>query len=1108
MFFRNRAAGYFPILLLTLPLLVFSLVSFAPDLPVSLAQGLSSLDKIESTLLDQLAVEGTADFIVQFAEQADLSPAYSMSWQERGEFVVRALTEAAQRSQARAKALLDGLGLRYHTFIAGNELYVWQGDLASAQALAGLPEVAFIRATRVYSIDPIIPSEETNAAPQSLDWGIVDTRADDFWTQFGVQGDGIVVANIDTGVQWNHPALDQAYRCPANPTDPSCWYDPTGQCGGTVCDNNGHGTHTMGTMVGDDDPSLPYQVGMAPNARWIACKGCRTNQCYDSDLNACADWILQPGGNPANRPHVVNNSWGGPGCDTWYLSKVNAWRAAGIFPAFSAGNDGPSCSTLGSPGIYQQSFASAAHDSSRNIASFSSRGPASSPCDPHTPYTKPNISAPGVNICSSVPTNSWNCTYSGTSMASPHSAGAVALLWSCNSSLIGQIDQTFQILQNNADSPPAGNCGAPPDGEGNYTYGYGYLNVYQAGLAACGTLQAPTLYDPGEYSTSGNYTVDWTDVSGADSYLLQEDDNPSFNSPTGYTTSSSQYSFSGKADGYYYYRVAAKKGAQTSPWSNTVDIVVDKTPPSNPSSLWSPSHSPYTWSNDNTVDVSWSGAWDNLSGVYGYSIEWSTSPDTLPDTTVDTTGSSATSPPLPDGNSWYFHLRTRDVAGNWNAGAVHLGPFYIDASPPSNPDAWSTSHYPYTWSNDNTVDMAWNGAWDGMSGVAGYSIEWSTTWDTLPDTTIDLTGTSATSPPLPDGSSWYFHLRTADNAGNWNAEAVHRGPYYIDTSPPSNPTWCSESHGVSSGLWQNFADDPYFSWGGAWDAASGIAGYYLYWGTDPNGTSDYFQPGETFDPWPVPSPSTYYLRVAARDNAGNPAPWTTLFVFRYDASPPSNPDAWSTSHSPYSWSNDNTVDMAWNDAWDGEGSGVAGYSIEWSTTWDTLPNTTIDLTGTSATSPPLPDGNSWYFHLRTADNTGNWNAEAVHRGPYSIDTTAPESSVEPLPAQSPTSFLVRWSGSDSSPGSGLATYDVQYRIGPYGVWTDWLVGTTLTSATFGPGQPVPPQPGQTYYFRCRARDQVGNLEAYPDGDGDTWTTIQVQAGYRLYLPLVWRHHAR
>ena len=468
---------------------LFAVLLLLGLLPVlSFAQGgagqTAAAARIEADLLEQLAAGGTSDMIVVMAEQADLSPAYSMGWKERGEFVYNTLKATAERSQAHAKALLEANGLKYQTFIAGNELYVWAGNLQVASALAALPEVAFIYATRTYYIDPVVSSEPAEPAPQALDWGIVDTGADDFWTQFGMQGDGIVVANIDTGVQWNHPALDQAYRCPGNPTDPACWYDPSNVCGGTVCDNNGHGTHTMGTMVGDDDPSLTYQVGMAPNAQWIACKGCETNSCSNFALNACADWIVAPNGNPANRPHIVNNSWGGGGCNTWYQAKVQAWRAAGIFPAFSAGNN-YNCNSLGSPGDYQESFASAAHNSGRNIADFSSRGPS---CFGHDPYTKPNISAPGVDVCSSVPTNSWDCTYSGTSMASPHSAGAVALLWSCNPSLIGQIDQTFQILQDNADTPPAGNCGAPPDGEGNYTYGYGYLNVYNAGLSWCGSI--------------------------------------------------------------------------------------------------------------------------------------------------------------------------------------------------------------------------------------------------------------------------------------------------------------------------------------------------------------------------------------------------------------------------------------------------------------------------------------------------------------------------------------------------------------------------------------------------------------------------------------------
>lgn len=481
----------------------------------------NSADKIEGALLDKFSAEGTADFIIRFTAQADLSSAYSMAKLERREFVYQSLLQTAERSQASAKGILDVAGFKYETLFAGNDLYVWKGDLATANAIAALPEVSFIRATRVYQVDPVtienplvsakwagdllsnnLVFSAGNAPDATTDWGITDTKADQFWTAFGVKGDGIVVANIDTGVQWDHPALVDAFKCPGDPTNPACWDDPSNICGsGGACDNAGHGTHTMGTMVAKDDPGLPYIAGMAPNAQWIACKGCESSSCSEFALTSCADWILAPGGSSANAPDVVNNSWGGtPDGDPWYLSYVNAWRAAGIFPAFSAGNAGPTCDSMGDPGSYQESFASAAHDSGRNIASFSSRGPSAFGDDP---YTKPNISAPGVSICSTVPTNGWNCGYSGTSMASPHTAGAVALLWSCNPDLVGQIDVTFQALQNAADTPPDGNCGAPPGGEGNYTFGYGYLNALQLGIDNCGGVEIGTI-DGYVKDTGGN----------------------------------------------------------------------------------------------------------------------------------------------------------------------------------------------------------------------------------------------------------------------------------------------------------------------------------------------------------------------------------------------------------------------------------------------------------------------------------------------------------------------------------------------------------------------------------------------------------------------------
>ena len=506
--------------------------------------------KIEGVLVDRFTADGSADFIVRFTEQADLSAAYSMDWNSRGVFVYNNLVDTATRSQVNAKAILDTAGLKYQTMIGGNDLYVWKGTLTNANAVAALPEVYFIRATRVWQLDPYTvtnPSADVkwagdllaynllatagNTPSATTDWGITDTKADQFWAAYGVQGAGIKVANIDTGVQYNHPALAGAYGCAGDPGNPACWMDPSNVCGGTPCDNQGHGTHTMGTMVANDDPSLTYIAGMAPDATWIACLGCDSgNGCSDFALTTCGSWLVAPGGDPDNRPNVVNNSWGGtPDGDPWYLTYVNNWRAAGIFPAFSAGNSGPTCSSMGDPGSYQESFASAAHASNRSIASFSSRGDSAFG---HIPYTKPNISAPGVSICSTVPGNAWSCGYSGTSMASPHNAGAVALLWSCNPALIGQIDTTFQLLQNTANAAPAGDCGAPPGQPGNFTFGYGYLDVLAAGQASCGSIEFGAV--DGHVLDQDGGPIEGASVSAspgtADNEILATTD------PTGYYT--------------------------------------------------------------------------------------------------------------------------------------------------------------------------------------------------------------------------------------------------------------------------------------------------------------------------------------------------------------------------------------------------------------------------------------------------------------------------------------------------------------------------------------------------------------------------------------------
>jgi len=480
--------------ILGLLLLVAMAAGLVWNSPVA-AQRTGPDKKVDPAVIESLQANGTSDFVIVMAEQADLSQAYNITdWDERGWYVYNALKATAERTQKNVKAQLTSRGLRYHAFLSGNEIYVHRGTQQALEAALDLPEVDGVRAPVVISLGPVdeelgtaaTPGEPQAALDALVTWGLENVKAPQFWSMFGRRGEGILVANIDSGVQYNHPALAASYKCaggilPEN----ECWYDPVSNPpSARPQDGLGHGTHTMGTIVASDAPALQYTAGMAPRAQWIACRAFITTSTTNEMLNACADWVLAPGGDPSKRPHVVNNSWGDTPTDEWFLPKVQAWRAAGIFPVFSAGNEGKfdQCSEIGSPAEYQESFAVAAHDSSGTIASFSSQGPGAFG---DVPYTKPNLSAPGVSIVSADPILTW-ATRSGTSMAAPHVAGAVALLWSCNPALVGQIDQTFQLLQNSArDALIPTSCGGPAGGLSDYTYGYGYLDVFAAGWGQC-----------------------------------------------------------------------------------------------------------------------------------------------------------------------------------------------------------------------------------------------------------------------------------------------------------------------------------------------------------------------------------------------------------------------------------------------------------------------------------------------------------------------------------------------------------------------------------------------------------------------------------------------
>ncbi|MEW6273424.1 MAG: S8 family serine peptidase [Thermodesulfobacteriota bacterium] len=442
-------------------------------------------DKIDPELYASLGAGGETAYYVRLRGRADFTAARTIPDRDaRGAAVLQGLTSVARASQASLVATLAARGIPHRSFYIVNAVRV-VGDLALARELAARDDVESVLPERVYAIPEPSPGKLV-AAQGTVEWNVARVGAERVWTEFGVTGEGIVVGLIDTGVDFGHEALTRSYRGNlgggAFAHDYSWWYPPGG-CP-APCDEDGHGTHTTGTVVGGDGPGpLANDVGVAPGARWIAA-GCGffgTTEC----LLSAGQFMLAPtardGSNPdpSRRPHVVSNSWGLFGDDTFYAAVVDAWLAAGIFPVFAAGNEGPGCGTLRSPGDYPGSFTVGATDFFDQIASFSSRGPS-----PFGGFAKPDLTAPGVDVRSSVP--GGYAVLSGTSMATPHVAGIVALLWSADPSLARDVEATRALLASTAIDVPDLACGGDADGDPNNTYGEGRVDALAACEVTCG----------------------------------------------------------------------------------------------------------------------------------------------------------------------------------------------------------------------------------------------------------------------------------------------------------------------------------------------------------------------------------------------------------------------------------------------------------------------------------------------------------------------------------------------------------------------------------------------------------------------------------------------
>lgn len=474
-------------------------------------------NKIDAQLQQIWVEKSAADCFIVMAVQPNFSAARNIQDKTAKGFFVLNESLKAQATPQNVSTYLNTQNVSFDRFWIVN---AFRATLTKAQALeiSAMPEVqsvienaSYFKSVTIEDLPQPLQKESTVEAYKN--WGIDKINAPAVWA-LGYKGQGVIVGGQDTGYDLSHPAINDRYRGKneGTYTHDYNWHDairernpnnkddenPCGYNTAQPCDDDKHGTHTMGTILGTEHITNT-EIGIAPQARWIAARNMERGWGLLSSYIECFQWFAAPTNlqnespDPSKAPHVIANSWGcvkEEGCNASNFPvmelAVNAVRAAGIVVVVSNGNEGPNCNTTKNPAaFFKSSFSIGATNTDDKLANFSSKGPGTYDS---TASMKPDVSAPGVSIYSSVPGEGY-ANLSGTSMAGPQVAGLVALIISANPTLAGNVDSIENIIKSTclpikADLACGGiNNNTVP----NYWYGWGRVDALAAVNKALGT---------------------------------------------------------------------------------------------------------------------------------------------------------------------------------------------------------------------------------------------------------------------------------------------------------------------------------------------------------------------------------------------------------------------------------------------------------------------------------------------------------------------------------------------------------------------------------------------------------------------------------------------